>query len=813
MSAHDAFRPDVQDGPAAAPFAARAEQALRAELAAAWAEAARYRACFELSGSGQAMVSLDGIMQNVNRRLCEILGRPAEDIVGRHFQEVTHPDDRDDDLSQFTALLAGRIRHYQLDKRYVRGDGQVVWCTLTVSLRSDAQGQPLELISVIDDIDERRRINEELRASEAMLQEVGRHLPSALTVYKRYPDGRDGTAYSSPRLRELFEIGPDDPRNPTDIVRELIAHELRPALDQEVRRSAHTMTEMQLDFPVTLPSSGERWMTVRSSPRRESDGSMAWYGVVTDITDRKLTERRLRERDTLLSSLGRNMPGAIYKLTAGPEGQPLLKYISERAADLYELVPDQLNKDWALHYTRVHPDDLPAVRRMGIDAMKPDATLAPVRYEYRVLLPRKGLRWLGGQAEPQQEPDGSIAWYGYTADITEHKLYQDALVSAEAAESANRAKSEFLSRMSHELRTPLNAVIGFAQLLRMDRSHPLDTEQRQRVDLIEQAGAHLLAMIGDVLDLSRIEAGSLPLSMEAVQLDRLARDATSLISEAARGSDIQLLPPDVHPALHVWADLVRLRQVLVNLLSNAVKYNRPGGTVQVRAWPEGTQVRLSVTDTGVGLSPAQQQHLFEPFNRLGAESSAVEGTGIGLVIVRRLVELMQGQVSVVSQQGQGSTFTIELPLAQALPRLDEALVLPSASAPAAPGARTATLLYAEDNAVNVALVEQVVSLRPDWNLTVASSGRRALAMARELQPDLLLLDMHLGDMTGFEVANELDKDDALARIPRVALSADAMPDQMHAARLRGFQEYLTKPLDVLALLDCLDRQMASLPPA
>ena len=253
------------------------------------------------------------------------------------------------------------------------------------------------------------------------------------------------------------------------------------------------------------------------------------------------------------------------------------------------------------------------------------------------------------------------------------------------------------------------------------------------------------------------------------------------------------------------ADRVRLRQVLVNLLSNAVKYNRPGGEVCVAVRMESeARVLLEVTDTGVGLSESQIAHLFEPFNRLGAEHSGVEGTGIGLVIVHRLVELMGGTITVRSQAGQGTTFSLSLPaaevdLASDHGVLDEAL----------PESRQATILYAEDNEINVLLVRQILELRPSWKLEVAHSGAEALKLVNQIQPDLLLLDMHLGDMTGFELAELLDQNPALQGVTKVALSADAMPDRVHAARTKGFSAYLTKPLDVAALLRCLDEHLAA----
>ena len=386
----------------------------------------------------------------------------------------------------------------------------------------------------------------------------------------------------------------------------------------------------------------------------------------------------------------------------------------------------------------------------------------------------------------------------------------DARLQRTAAESANQAKSDFLSRMSHELRTPLNAVIGFAQLLRMDTQRPMDEEQHRRVALIEEAGAHLQAVINDVLDLSRIEVGSLPLSIESLNLRALGDEALNMVEEMAHSAAVKLLPPEIAGDLYVRGDRVRLRQVLVNLLSNAIKYNRQGGTVQLKARPQGSEVLMEVSDNGIGMSEEQQQHLFEPFNRLGVESTGVDGTGIGLVIVRKLLELMKGEVRVTSHKGRGTTVSVTMASAMpAAPALPTARGTPDDAPPPLP-TRTATLLYAEDNDVNVMLVEQILALRPEWTLLVAVSGAQALALARETFPDLLLLDMHLGDMTGFDVVTELDKDDRLSKIPRVALSADAMPDQIHAAKARGFEAYLTKPLDVSNLLDCLDEHMRRL---
>ena len=515
-------------------------------------------------------------------------------------------------------------------------------------------------------------------------------------------------------------------------------------------------------------------------------------------------QRRLRVREGLLQGLSQHIPGVLFKIVIPPGGEAQLHYISERAAALYELDAEAVGLDWSAHYQRIHPEDLPLVQRLSREVTDEEGKLQ--HYEYRVILPSKGLRWMAGQSIAAREgPDGATAWYGYVQDVTEQKLYAEALLAAQTAEHANLAKSEFLSRMSHELRTPLNAIIGFAQLLQMDRSSVFGDEHRRRVNLIEKAGQHLLSMLGDVLDLSRIEAGDLPLSIEAQDIDMVADDALNMVATLARQTQIRIDTQGVGSHVYALADRVRLRQVLVNLLSNAIKYNRAGGVVQLRARRIGSEAVIEVQDKGIGMTPAQLAQLFQPFNRLGVEHSGIEGTGIGLVIVHKLVTLMGGHIEVDSAAGEGSCFRIRLPASDHEPVVSDQVPLSEGDL----FARPATILYAEDNEVNVALVHQVIKLRPHWRLLVALNGERALALARRSRPDLMLIDMHLGDMTGLELAAALDQDEATRHIPRVALSADAMPDRIHAAKANGFTAYLTKPLNVLVLLRCLEERLSA----
>jgi PAS domain S-box-containing protein len=392
-------------------------------------------------------------------------------------------------------------------------------------------------------------------------------------------------------------------------------------------------------------------------------------------------------------------------------------------------------------------------------------------------------------------------------DVSEQRAARREREAREALEASNRAKTEFLSRMSHELRTPLNAVLGFVQLLRLDRRHPLHEEQLARVRQIERAGGHLLALVNDVLDLSRVEAGEFTMSFEPVSLAAACDEAAAIVSQPAGESRVQVqIERPAHPddeAAWVLADPVRLRQVLVNLLSNAIKYNRPGGHVALRWQRVGAQWELAVADDGVGMTGEQLARLYEPFNRLGAERTTVEGTGIGLVLSRHLVGLMGGRLAIDSARGRGTVARVALPHVPPPAGGSPAPYVPSQHGELEDGDRL-DVLYAEDNEVNVELVRQVSALRPHVALRVASSGAAALRMARLQRPDLMLVDMHLGDMTGLELAHALQRDPATAGIRLVALSADALPEQIRLAMERGFEHYLTKPVDFRELLRVLD---------
>jgi len=372
------------------------------------------------------------------------------------------------------------------------------------------------------------------------------------------------------------------------------------------------------------------------------------------------------------------------------------------------------------------------------------------------------------------------------------------------AEKANLAKSDFLSSMSHELRTPLSAILGFAQLIESGTPPPTATQKRS-VDQILQAGWYLLELINEILDLALIESGKLSLSLEPMGLADVMLECAAMIEPQAHKRGISVTFPPLGMRHYVKADRTRVKQVLINLLSNAIKYNRVGGSVTVTCVERVPgRIRIGVEDAGAGLSQQQIEQLFQPFNRLGQEANAEEGTGIGLVMTKHLIELMEGEIGLESTVGKGSVFWIEMDLTNTRVQDVSEVADERAKIYSHTNAPQHLLLYVEDNPANLMLVEDLIARRPDIKLITARDGLEGVALARSAVPDMILMDINLPGISGITALLILAKDPATKHIPIVALSANAMPRDIEKGLEAGFFRYLTKPIKVNEFMDTLD---------
>ena len=702
-----------------------------------------------------------------------------------NFLAAVHPDDRQQVADAVKACVE-QGAEYNIEHRVVWPDGTVRWLIERGDVVRDAAGSPLHMLGVVQDITERKLAEVALEESQRLAR-LGNW-----TV-----DLASGDISWSKEVYSLFNRSLHDYR-PTlpAYYAELTYPEDVDKLRQAAQRILENGGPERIDHRILWPDGSVRWVHLEGYAERDAAGTpVALTGMIQDITERKHTEMALEESRKRLEeaqSLAKLGYWSADKTTGALQW-------SDEIYHIFGLDPAHFTPSVETFERAVHPDDaelILASERRAAESGVHDVV-------HRIVRPDGEVRYVRELAHARVGANGELLQLtGTVQDVTELKQAEHAMLRAkEAAEAASRAKSEFLASMSHELRTPLNSILGFAQLFSMDPALPSHGKEYARE--IERAGQHLLSLVNDLIDLARIEAGKLDLFPAPVSVKAVVADSLAMVTPIARDRGIRLIDAGGSGKdTMVMADSTRLQQVLINLLSNAIKYNRPAGAVHIACHTEHGATRIAITDNGPGIPAEKQVRMFSAFDRLGAERGQVEGSGIGLVITRSIVEAMGGSIGFESAEGRGSTFWVTLPATTAaVCAVDES---PASDTDTALAAR-AYVLYIEDNPMNLHLMQRIFTARDNLQLRTAHTAEIGIQLARVEPPALVMMDVNLPGMDGYAALQILKTDPATAAVPVVAVTANAMKGDEKRGLKAGFDAYITKPIDIPMLFSVIDK--------
>jgi PAS domain S-box-containing protein len=752
----------------------------------------RFRAVIESSSDVATIVGADGRILYQSPAVTRMLGYDPEEMVGTRVTDYIHPDDVEVVIAGMERRRAGEGASQRTRYRFRHRDGS--WRVLESLARVMGDGPDAPLVSNTRDVTDSWNAERALEEREALFRRLTENSADMIQIV-----GADtNVVYTGPSVGSLLGYTPEEIVG-TSAMSYLHPDDLPGAVERFRRMLAHPGVPVDVEYRVWHKTEQEwRWFQASAmtlSPTSPDEGVVV---NARDITRRRETEEALRRSEERFRAMIENAHDSIVIVDACGAVQ----YQSPSLERLMGYAPEAVQARSVLEF--IHPDDAQqAAATLAEIARRPGSTGV---VEFRLRHHDGDWRTLeafGRTLSPAGAEDGIVV---NIRDVTERRAAEAALRQATMeAERANRAKSEFLSRMSHELRTPLNSILGFGQILERVELGP---REKRAVRHILTAGEHLLNLINEVLEIARIEAGRQQLSIEPVHLATVLGEAVGLVRPLGAALGVHVEDAPATADLHVRADRQRLVQVLLNLLANGVKYNRQGGTVSLRCDRPSAEGRVvvRVDDTGPGIPEARREELFTPFARLGAENSAVEGTGLGLALARRLTRAMEGELWLESSSDAGTTFGLELHAAGA-PALEPERE-PEGEPPLETVTTVATVLYVEDNVANLNLIEQLLAYRPGWSLIPALQGHLGLELARQHRPDLILLDLHLPDLPGEEVLTQLRADPRTAAIPVVVVSADATPASLARLRAAGVDGYLTKPLQIDEFLGTADAALA-----